>query len=249
MFDVPEQLWTISWIFLLGGVVKGVTGMGLPTLSLALLTMTLGLHQAMPLIVLPSVITNIAQGFWGGYLKALLTRLWSLLLLGSMGVWLGVILLVEINPFWLTALLGILMILYGTVGLLTPQFPQPAQHEPWLTPTTGLITGLLTGLTGSAVTPAVLYFQLLQLPRPALVQAMGIWFGLSSLVLGAALGQVGLYTTHSALLSLWALIPAFTGMALGGWIRNRLSEKRFKQFFFLVLVAMGLQLTLRAVSP
>ena len=50
----PESLVVIGLTFFVAGAVKGVIGMGLPTISLALLAATLGLHQAMALLLFPS---------------------------------------------------------------------------------------------------------------------------------------------------------------------------------------------------
>lgn len=243
----PDEALAIAPAFFLGGVVKGIVGMGLPTLSLALLTLTLGLPQAMPLIVIPTVVTNIVQGLSGGHLRFLWRRLRPLLLAGCGGVFVGAWLLPRFDPDRLAALLGILMLAYALYGLIAPRLPPPGRHDGWLAPASGGVTGVLIGLTGSGVIPAVIYFQSLNLPRTALVQAMGLWFVLSSVVLGAALGGGGLFSGEQVLLSSGALIPAFLGMWVGALIRERLSERRFRQFFFLALMAMGVYLLARAL--
>ncbi|MGY8991815.1 MAG: hypothetical protein ACKVHL_09520 [Rhodospirillales bacterium] len=63
--------------FVLGGFVKGVVGLGLPTISLAILTATVGLKEAMVLMLFPSFVTNVWQAVIGGQLIAILRRLWS----------------------------------------------------------------------------------------------------------------------------------------------------------------------------
>ena len=49
--------------FLLAGMIKGVIGLGLPTVSLAILTVVIGLPQAMALLLVPSLLTNVWQAF------------------------------------------------------------------------------------------------------------------------------------------------------------------------------------------
>ena len=71
-FDVVSYA-VIGSSFLLAGFVKGVVGLGLPTISLALLTVLLDLPTAMALLVVPAFSTNLWQGFIGGHL-ALLSR-------------------------------------------------------------------------------------------------------------------------------------------------------------------------------
>ena len=62
----PVTLTVVALTFLLAGLVKGVIGLGLPTISLALLTAALGLPQAMALLLVPSFVTNLWQAVAGG---------------------------------------------------------------------------------------------------------------------------------------------------------------------------------------
>ena len=79
----------IGGSFLLAGFVKGVVGLGLPTISLALLTALLDLPTAMALLVVPAFCTNIWQGLIGVHTALLLRRLWPLLLALIPFVWAG----------------------------------------------------------------------------------------------------------------------------------------------------------------
>ena len=85
----PEILLLVAAAFLAGGLVKGLIGTGLPTVGLALLAATLGLKVAMPLIVVPALVTNIWQATSGGAFVALLRRLWPLLAMLCIGAWFG----------------------------------------------------------------------------------------------------------------------------------------------------------------
>lgn len=62
-------------VFVLAGCVKGVTGMGLPTVAMSLLGLWMPPVQAAALLVIPSLATNVAQ-CRGPHLRALATRLW-----------------------------------------------------------------------------------------------------------------------------------------------------------------------------
>ena len=84
-----ETLLLIAAIFVLAGFVKGVVGLGLPTVSLGLLTATLGLKEAMALMLIPSFATNVWQGAVGGYFTAAMRRLWTLLVAVCVGTWAG----------------------------------------------------------------------------------------------------------------------------------------------------------------
>lgn len=231
--------------FVTAGFVKGVIGMGLPTVSLALLTVTLGLKEAMALMLIPSFVTNVWQGVTGGHLASMLRRLWPMLLAACPAIWIGAGALARADSLAMAAILGLMLSVYSALTLWRVRVPPPGNHETWISPVVGAATGIVTGLTGSFVMPAVLYMQALRLSRHELVQAMGIFFSLSTLVLGIALAGHSLLPTELSAMSAVALAPAVLGMVLGAWVRGRLSEQRFRQVFFTALLLLGIWLVLR----
>jgi len=71
LFDVTMVVVVIG-TFLIAGAVKGVIGLGLPTVSLAALTVALDLPSAMALLLVPSFVTNLWQAMVGGNAKVIL---------------------------------------------------------------------------------------------------------------------------------------------------------------------------------
>ncbi|HEX5513520.1 MAG TPA: sulfite exporter TauE/SafE family protein [Gammaproteobacteria bacterium] len=243
-----DLLLLVAAVFVFAGFVKGVIGLGLPTVVLALLTVAVGLKEAMALMLIPSFLTNVWQGALGGHLRMILQRLWPLLLAACLVIWLGAELLTRLDVAWLSALLGGTLWTYALVGLLAPKLPTPGKAEVWVSPLVGAVNGLLTGLTGSFVVPAVPYLQSLGLPRDAFVQAMGVLFTVSTVALAVALGAQELFTVELGVLSGLAFIPALLGMFAGTWVRGRLTESRFRRVFFLSLLVLGAYIVLRAVA-
>lgn len=235
----------IAGVLALAGFVKGVVGLGLPTVTLALLAATLGIETAMAVMLLPSLVTNLWQALAGGAFLALLRRLWPFLLALALATLAASGAPALIAASTLTALLGLTTALYGAVGLATPPWPQPGRIERPLAPAVGLATGVLTGMTGSFVMPAVPFLQALGLPRDRLVQAMGLTFLVATLALAAGLGGRGLVPERLALLSALAVLPALLGMEVGRRVRGALSERRFRQVLFASLLALGLWLLLK----
>ena len=62
MFNI-EVLILISLVFFWGGFVKGLSGIGLPSFSIAFLTMFMGIKIAIALVVMPGLLTNLWQVF------------------------------------------------------------------------------------------------------------------------------------------------------------------------------------------
>ena len=64
----------VAAVFVLAGTVKGVIGLGLPTVALGLLAASVGLERAMALMLVPSFVTNVWQAVAGRHLRGGLRR-------------------------------------------------------------------------------------------------------------------------------------------------------------------------------
>jgi uncharacterized membrane protein YfcA len=236
----------IAGTFLLAGAVKGVIGLGLPTVSLGLLTAALDLRTAMALLIVPSFVTNLWQAAAGGSAREILARIWPFLLAATATVWLGALALTRVDASLLSGLLGALLALYAAVSLSGLRFAIPARGEAWAGPLFGAANGILTGMTGSFVVPGVMYLQSIGLPRDRLVQAMGMLFTASTVALAAALQDNDLLGAHLGLMSAAAVIPAVAGMVAGQRVRRSLSEEKYRRIFFVAVLALGAGIIARA---
>ena len=244
----PVILVIVAAVFLLAGTVKGVIGMGLPTISLALLVIALDLPQAMVLLVVPSLITNLWQAFAGGSSGVVFTRVWPFLLAAALFIWIGTAAILIVNLNFLTGLLGVLLVVYGVLGLGGWTLNVEQGRQRWAGPLVGAVNGVLTGMTGSFVVPGVMYLQAIGLPRDQLMQAMGMLFSISTLALAIALQGRGLFPLELGMVSLVGLVPALVGMAVGQRIRAGLSESTFRRVFLLSLLVLGIYLSSRFLA-
>ncbi|HEY9538752.1 MAG TPA: sulfite exporter TauE/SafE family protein [Kiloniellaceae bacterium] len=238
----------IAGTFILGGAVKGVVGFGLPTVSLALLTVAFGLPQAMALMLAPAFVSNVWQAFSGGGTLGVLRRIWPFLLMAAVTVWLGALALTRIDLHLLSALLGVLLITYSVVSLAGFRVALTARQEAWAGPLFGTVNGVLTGMTGSYVVPGIMFLQAVGLPRDQLIQAMGMLFLVSTLALALALGGNDFLSLELGLISIAGLVPTIAGMLLGQRLRRRLPEQRFRQVFFVALMLLGLYIVAGALG-
>lgn len=228
--------------FVLAGAVKGVIGLGLPTIAMGLLGLAMSPAQAAALLIVPSTLTNLWQLASGGHLRALLHRLWPMLvaiffatLLGS--AWLGI----DSGP-WAAHALGGALLVYALYGLGGPELHLNPARESWLGPLCGLLTGLVTAATGVFVIPAVPYLQSLRLSRDEMVQALGLSFTVSTLALALGLAGQDALGAQALGASLLVLVPALLGMLGGQWLRQRISAALFKRCFFIGLGVLGAHL-------
>jgi len=245
MLDLLTIL-AIAATFLLAGGVKGVIGLGLPTVSLGLLTAALDLTSAMALLIVPSFVTNLWQAVVGGNGRAIVVRIWPFLLMATATVWLGATALTRLDLSLLSALLGGLLVSYSALNLAGIRLTIPARREIWAGPLFGTANGILTGMTGSFVVPGVMFLQAIGLSRDMLVQAMGMLFTVSTVALALALHGNRLLSAELGLVSAAAVIPAALGMLIGQRVRRRLSEHRFRQVFFVAILVLGVYIIAKA---
>ncbi|WP_460910895.1 sulfite exporter TauE/SafE family protein [Paraburkholderia jirisanensis] len=234
--------------FLGAGLVKGVTGMGLPTVAIGVLGAVMSPLAAAAILIIPSFVTNVWQMLVGRHTFRLMRRLWSMMLCIVVGTVLGSRLLVIVDPVWSGRTLGIALIAYAVYALLSPTVSTTERLERWLSPIVGIVTGVVTGATGVFVIPAVPYLQSLGLQKDELVQALGLSFTVSTVALAAGLLAHGAFRIDQIGLSLMAVLPALVGMWLGSIVRQRISPKTFRRCFLFFLVVLGLELALRPFS-
>jgi len=237
----------LGWValtFLLAGIVKGVSGMGLPTLAMALLSLRLPGTAAAALMLLPALLTNVAQCM-GAHGAELLRRLWPL--------WAGLVLGTLFSPLpglgsggsVARPALGAVLAGYGLFGLWRPALRRPGRFEAGLGGLAGLLGGAISAATGVFVLPMAPYLQSLQLRRAALIQALGISFTLASLALAARLGGFEAAEPPDAGATAVALLAALAGMALGARLRERLPLPVFQRALYAIFLMLGALMLVR----
>jgi uncharacterized membrane protein YfcA len=227
-------------VFLLAGTVKGLVGLGLPAISIALMSLYLPLPEAIALISLPTIFTNIWQASVGGKFRIIVRRQWPLIVPLAVVLYLTVWLVGQKGPNWAFLVLGAVLIAYSTLGLFRIRLHIHADLERPLAPVIGVVSGFIAGLVGVPVVPLMPYLQGLDIKPSELVQTLGVVLCATSLALTASLLFFGLLDGPRALVSAAAVAPAVVGMWLGQQIRSRLSVEQFRLAVFWALLLTGL---------
>jgi uncharacterized membrane protein YfcA len=248
MQDSIVVILLVSLIFIAAGIVKGVLGMGLPTVAIGILGLVIPPVEAAAMLVLPSLITNVWQLIAGTSFIALSKRFGTLLLGICLGTPIGVAFITSGNTHIVTTGLGVVLVGYGAYGLSAAKLHVIPAHEWWLSPLMGVMTGILMGATGISALPVAPYFTALNLKKDDLIQALGLSFTVSSFALAVGLLATGQFQMGVATSSLFALIPAFAGMFLGQFIRNRLRQDVFRRCFFIGLLVLGTYMAIHSLG-
>lgn len=246
MTGTHPDLALVGLIFVLAGAVKGVAGMGLPTVAIGLLGLIMAPAEAAALILVPSLATNLWQFVAGPSRAALLRRTWPMLLAIIAATWASAGLIAGGTVEGATAALGAALLLYAATGLARVRLSVGTRAETWLAPVIGAATGVVTGATGVLVLPAVPYLQALGLDKDDLVQALGLSFTVSTIALAAGLASHGALHFAAGGASALCTAPALAGMLLGQRIRRRVDAATFRRIFFIGLLLLGADLLLRS---
>lgn len=239
------QGWQIAAIlatYLFAATAKGITGLGFSTTCLPILALLIGLKEALPLVVIPSICSNIVVMRQAGRLGETIGRFWPMLLALLPGLALGLWILAYIDGVVAGAILGIMIIVWSVFSFTKPGLFITAHRERSLAPVAGFITGTVNGVTGSQVMPMVPFMMLLQLERSLFIQAVNCSFTLSSLVMALGLGTLGLFSWGDVLISIIGVCFVAMGVSLGGAIRDRLSETLFRNGVLVMLLLLGVGL-------
>ncbi len=239
---VDSLLLLIAGAFLLAGFIKGVLGLGLPTVSMGLLAVTMPPAQALAIVIVPAIITNIWQTFVGPYLRDIIARLWPLMVGTVIGIWLNAGMLTGPYAPYAAVVLGVLLVIYAFVGLSKFSFKVARSDEKWIGGIVGLITGVISATTGVQVIPSMPFMQAIGMEKDELVQALGVFFTVATVALAFNLTAAGLLTAATALPGAVAMAASFAGMFIGQAVRTRMKPDVFRRWFLIAMIFLGIYL-------
>jgi uncharacterized membrane protein YfcA len=237
----------IAAALLLAGFIKGVIGLGLPTVAIGLLAVTMQPSRAIAIVIVPAIVTNIWQTLAGPYLRDIIRRLWPLMAGTVIGIWLNGGMLTGSYARYGGIVLGVLLVIYAIVSLSKFNFSVARSNEKWIGGIVGLVTGAVSAATGVQVIPSMPFMQAIGMEKDELVQALGVFFTVATLALAFNLTSAGLLSASTALPGAVAMVCAFAGMFIGQAVRSRMQPEAFRRWFLIAMIVLGLYLAASAI--
>jgi len=243
---VMGPLWALLAVFV-AGTVKGIAGLGFPTLATPLLSLIVDVKIAVVVLILPNITMDGIQFARRGAPTATIRRFAPLLVAGGIGTVLGTRLLVMLPTRTVLLLLGVFVVAF--VALNATRFAPrlPRTWEPWAGPVAGFVAGVVGGITNVPGTPLAIYFYALGMPKPDFLAATAFTFLIYKLVQLGAVAWYGLLTSGLAASSVALTGVALAGFVAGLWIQNRLDQRAFDRAVLALLGALGAWLVVRGV--
>jgi uncharacterized protein len=240
---MPDNvIFFIAAVFALAGFVKGVIGLGLPTVSIGLLALAMPPAHALAVVIVPAIVTNIWQTFVGPYLRDITRRLWPMLAGTALGIWSGSGLMTGPYARYATIVLGLLLVIYALVSLVKVRFSVAPGNEKWIGGIVGAATGVIAAATGVQVIPAMPFMQAIGMERDELVQALGVFFTTATVAQAFNLSHAGLLDASTAVPGIVGIVTAFIGMFIGQALRTRLKPEVFRRWFLIAMMLLGFYL-------
>lgn len=232
---------------LIGGLVKGVIGVALPMVSIAILSSVVDVHLALGLITIPILLTNVWQAFYAGRALEVLRRFWLPIACLVASIWLGTSLVVRLSPAALYGIIGTVIVVFTSTSYFTPHWSLPERLRTLAGVVAGVVSGVLGGLSTIWGPPLVMYFVTIRLPKEEFIRTAGLFWFAASLPLVAGYVRNGILNADNAALSAAAVVPSFTGLWLGQWLRGRIPQETFRKVLLIGLCFVGLNLIRRAL--
>ncbi len=233
---------------LVGAFVKAVTGMGYPLLAVPLITLVLGIDDAVVIVAAPNVTMNFLLCWQARQARGEARDLPRLVGASFLGAFLGTFLLVSVPEKPLLLLLAATVVAYVINYLRTPELRlDPTTTHRW-SPAVGGVAGVMQGAVGVSGPIVAAWLHGYRLSARAYVFSVTAIFGVSGLVQLSLLGAAGEITAERGVVSALAFVPVLAMVPVGTRLRERLGGRGFELAVLAVLVVSALALLVRVFS-
>ena len=236
----PLLIASVCAIFVFAGIVKGFLGIGLPAAAMGLLTLVISPTEAISLLWLPILFTNVFQfGRARNKREIMVTYKWFAAAI-FFSIFLTSLFINDYPTALLTVAIGVAMVIFSLnllFGLSLPVGP----GRGWQLGV-GVVSGVLGGLSSIWSPPVAMYLMARNTPKDMFIGTTGFLFLAGCLPLGAGLVISGLITGPVIVKSLLGLLMTLAGFRIGEVMRERVSQDRFRQIVLIAFLIMGTRL-------
>jgi len=222
---------------LVGGLVKSITGMGLPLVAIPIMTMFMPTETAVAVLALPNLAQNMFLVYRFRGWHSAVRRLPAFCVAGVLGALAGTFALDVVDERVLQIALLVMVAGYLISTVTHPDFEINERTERIGTGPVGALSGLFQGAIGISGPIVGTWHHGLKLHRDAFVFSIATVFTLTGAAQASVLGAQGKYTGRWAAIAVVALIVLIT-VPIGSRLRTRLPVQWFHRMV-LVLLAVS----------
>ena len=229
-----------------GGIVKGSVGIGMSMFSVPIIALMLPPTKAMILLCFPVFITNFFQMQIQKPIGSF--RFFPLFIALIIGIIIGGKLILNFDFSTISIIIALTIIIATSVNLLGLNIKRiKPKYEKLFTIFLGFFSGILGGLSTFYAPPIITYLVSVNLEKEFFIRTVATMYFIGSIPLYSSLMYHGLGTKYDLILSLFLVIPAICGQYLGSKIREKLSNKIFRNIILYLLISIGFALLFKNI--
>ncbi|MDX9835116.1 MAG: sulfite exporter TauE/SafE family protein [Desulfobulbus sp.] len=226
-----------SLIFLLSGLIQGLTGFGGGLVAMPLLCLIMDVKQAVPLCIVSGLVITTVMAY---ELRQLFDwRKILPLLIGSLpGILAGTVLLKEADPVLITRFLGGLLITISGLNLIFK--PKPLNPSVAWGYVAGFFSGSINAVVGAGGPPAIIYTTLNDWKKDEIKATLTGFFALTGYLTAAVHAYSGVITQSTMIYFLLTLPFVLLGTFAGSRISGRINRRTYLRTVYLLLMGLGI---------
>lgn len=237
-------------VTLAAGFVKGAVGFAMPMIMIGAFGAFMPGHEALAALILPTLLTNIAQALRQGWRAA-----WGSVIAYRRMIAMIVVFIVISAQFvtvipqgLMYALLGVPIVAFALYQLSGRPMSLRLEHRIRAEYLLGAIGGLYGGISGVWGPPVLVYLVSTHAEKREQLRVQGVVFLIGAVILFFAHLRSGVLNATTLPLSAALIVPAWIGMVLGFRLQDRLDAARFRRWTLIVLAITGLNLVRKAAG-
>jgi uncharacterized membrane protein YfcA len=236
-----------AFALFLAGIVKGILGIGVPVVSISLLSLVITIPVAVSLLPVPILLSNLWQSLTSGHVANTFRRFGPLIGAVVIGTFVGARLLLDLDQRALMGIVGAAVLVFAVSAHFPRYLRLGHRAERRLGVPIGFFAGVLGGMTTFFGPPLIMFLFALNLDKDEFVGVISTVYLCAAVPLAVALGMFGIMDQAGYLWSTAAAVPLLLGVLIGQWLRSRISQSAFRRGLLLLLLVVGVRLIYRAI--
>jgi hypothetical protein len=237
-----ESLVIIFCALAIGAFAKGMTGLGLPPVSIAILAVFFGVEHAIVVTTIPVAVSNLQiVWMWRARIREV-PQVWAPLITAACGVALGTWVLVSLDERMLTIVLTVWIAFYLLTVIFKLKIEPEGRAANLLSPLIAGCAGICQGATGMSGPFIATWAHAWGFVKETYVFATALLFMSISVTHVVGVGVAGLYDQERIVQGLLAIVPVMIFIPLGMRLTERVSARVFNLIIVSIIAAMEVKL-------
>ena len=224
-----------------GGTLKGALGMGSPVVAVPVMASFVDVRLAVVVMVVPNLITNIAQirTYKSARMQGTFSMRFALCACRRVWGWRWKFCACAVFCNGFEDYRCLRRFRYVTLRILRPDFSITLESATALALPFGALSGIFQGAAGVSAPISTSFLNAVKLQRPTVIVTISTLFVAMSVVQIPILALFGIMTLQTAFMGVLVLLPLFVGMSVGASLAKRMDTKTFDRAILAVLVVLA----------